>query len=422
MSRQSTILWTGLTGILLFFAGAILDYWRGYEGNVHLTLATPEQLIRNPALVTIDSSPSAADSFSLRLDSLKILPFSPAYELQVRKADQAFEQQYHPTVIRPSKLENVYPLQPMKIRKIGHSDYRFRLKEFYPDFNFEYTYPLHQDTIAPIAPGITFNLKTSSGEEIVTLQSNQPKLHKLDDVVQLGCVFEFFWEKSPDSTAVHADSLSAENKIIFSGAAKKILFQFNGRTESMPLELNRFYSIPGKDTLGFTILQCFPDIAFLKALPASKSRKANNPVAGVEVWKLGGRSQEIYLYPTSSAKPAGQWNVPGTDFLLSLAIEHEKMVRNSQSYIVLEDTEEGVHKRLMFQGAQTLTYKGNQIKPIECDVSGYWITLAIQRNPGLYLKISGGIVLIFTIFFLFFGEYFMRKIKRPNDINHLHPE
>ncbi len=101
---------------------------------------------------------------------------------------------------------------------------------------------------------------------------------------------------------------------------------------SLPLEKDRFYGIPGKDSIGFTILQCFPDVKLLKAVPSSKSDKLNNPVAKVEVWKLGGNAQEIFLYPNSALRHGGDWRVPGTNLLLSLSLSHEQVLISQQMF------------------------------------------------------------------------------------------
>lgn len=398
MTRQSALLWTGLAGIFLCIAGIGLSRFGDHTGNVHLSLGSWENQIR--------SADGIIQPFSLRLDSLSVFPVSPQYELQVRQATVEFNQQMHPGVFRPSRLVSAYPLEPMEIRKIGETPYRFRLQEFYPDFTFQYSYPQHQDTIAPKAPGITLTLKTPAGEEVVTLRSDQPKLSKLDDVVQLGCTLQFFWNYTGDSTSMtNADTtITANNTIIFSGEDKIIYFHFDGNTSSMPLELNRFYPIPGKDTIGFTVLQCFPDIALLTAHPASRSKEMNNPVAGVEVWKLDGLSQVVYLYPTSSATSGGQWEVPGSDLLVGLGLSHKDIANNCQCYLSLADSSRQINRQVILQGKQTLSYAGNRITLIECDTNGFWATLQVRKATGYWLIMAGGMVAIGALLLYLIGR------------------
>lgn len=397
MARQSALLWTGLAGFLFCLIGLALNF-SDQTGYVHLKLGSWENASRHASQGTT--------AYSLRLDSLQVSPITPTYELQVRQAAGEFNQQMHPGLPRPSSLVNAYALEPMEIRKIGETPYRFRLKEFYPDFTFQYSYPQHQDTIAPKAPGITLTLMTPAGEEVVTLRSDQPKLSKLDDVVQLGCTLQFFWNYTGDSTSMtNTDTtITASNTIIFSGEDKIIYFHFDGKTSSVPLEINRFYPIPGKDTIGFTVLQCFPDIAFLTAHPSSKSKEMNNPVAGVEVWKLDGLSQEVYLYPTSSATSGGQWEVPGSDLLVGLGLSHKEIANNCQCYLSLADSSRQINKQVIFQGKQTLSYAGNRITLIECDTKGFWATLQMRRATGYWLIMAGGMVAIGALLLYLIGR------------------
>jgi hypothetical protein len=334
------------------------------------------------------------------------------YELQVRENEKKFDVQNHPNILAPSQLIHAYPLQPMKIRKVGDTAYRFRLKQFYPDFTFKYTYPLNEDTIPPRAPGITLLLNTREGEEAVTLRSDQPQRNRLDDVVQLGILFEFYWIATLDSLdRMHSDSALPEDKVVFSGKDKKMYRRINGIVETMTMEKDHFYSIPGKDSLGFTILQCFPDANLLKAVPATRSEKLNNPVAGVEVWKKGGYSQEIFLYPIHLDRPGGKWDVPGTSLNLTLSLGHDEVVKSCRCYVSLEDSVRQVRTSGLFEGRQSVSFGGKKLRLKECDPGGFWATLEVQKRPGYYFRVMG---LIMTIV-AFSGFVLLRKANKTKE-------
>jgi hypothetical protein len=233
MLRQSHINTIGLAGIMLFIAGFALDFFFGREGIVHVKLGMTGDRIR--FLQPKQEGTPASDTlgFTVKLDSFHIFPFSPKYELQVREIEQEGTKQFHPASLPTTRLKDVFPLEPMKIQKLGETDYRFRLIEFYPDFTFTYTYPEKTDTIPPRAPGITLQLNTSLGEQIVTLGSASPYKDKLDDVVQFGYTLEFHWDVLPDNLlSASPDTGATKNKIIFRGNEKKVYFLTNGELDS----------------------------------------------------------------------------------------------------------------------------------------------------------------------------------------------
>lgn len=395
MPRRSPFRWLVWAGILLFISGWLLDQFFGEKGIVHLTLGMSSHQIRKA--VQQDSSAIAAEElgFVAQLDSLQIKSFTPVFELQVRKAEEDKAQQYHTNILPPSWLRVAFPLTPMTIRKIEDTEFRFRLKQFFPDFDFQYSYPEHQDTIPPRAPGITLNLVTQGKEEVITLRSDQPNARKYSDIAQFDCSLEFYWELSRDSlTRTLSDSGKWENKIVFAAKDKKVFFLFNDKTDSVSLETNRFYNIPGKDSLGFTILQSFPDIRLLKATPVTKSDKPLNPVAQVEVWKLGGGSQEIYLYPNASGRHGGEWRVPGTQDMITLAISHNDLVNACTCKISLMDSIHQIHTSKMLTGNQVISFGGRNIRLSECDPNGLWADLKVWKAPGHYLKFTGMVLAV----------------------------
>lgn len=388
MLRQSPFRWLVLAGIMLLLAGFLLDRLLGKTGNVHLVLG----ISSNPTLSSGDLQKSDAISrldANLKLDSILIGNNQPGYELQVREIDEEFSQSVHANINPPSHLLAGYPLSPIKIHKVADTEYRFRLKQFYPDFTFKYTYPENRDTLAPNAPGITLNLVTPDKEDVVTLRADKPNLSKLDDVVGLGCGLYFFWTLSQDSVKlVINDTALNGNKILLVGKDKKVYWFFDGKLDSTALE-NKFYAMPGKQGIGFTVLQVFPDARWLKAEPGTKSDHLLNPVAEVEVWKLGEGAQSLFLYPNAGGRHGGEWKVPGKNLVLTCAVDHKMLVDACRCKLNVHDTVQHVMATKMMQGDQVLSFGRTNLKLTECDPAGIWVNMKIWTSPGYYFKWTG---------------------------------
>lgn len=421
MLRRSPFRWLIWAGIMLFLTGLLLNMMLSKKGTMHLVLGMPLHQIQHPAQFKEKGDIPEALGFSLQLDSLRISTYNPSYELQVREVDQAFSQGIHTSLLSPSKLVEAFSFTPMRILKIRDTDYRFRLKQFYPDFSFQYSYPENTDTIPPRAPGITLNLVTPTKEEVVTLRSDKPNLRKLDDVVGFGCVLEFYWTISVDSLyRMEPDSGKMANKIVFVGKDRKVFLLFNGKTETLSFENNHLYTIPGKDSLGFTVLQSFPDASLLKAVPVSKSEKLLNPVAEVELWKLGGGSQNLYLYPNAGGHHGGEWRVPGSDLILTCSPSHEELVNVSTGFISIIDSVHQVNTPKILNGHQVISYGGKNFSLTECDQGGIWANISVWSSPGHYLKLSGMVMAVAAILGIWLQE--LKKKSTPHARLRVHEE
>ena len=390
MLRRSPFRWLVLAGIMLFFAGSLLDITLSQKGILHLVLGIAVNEFHQTGSPNEKDSLPGQLGFDVQLDSLQLSDYEPKYELQVRETDQGFSKQIHTSILPPAHLVTAFPLSQMKIRKIADTEYRFRLKQFYPDFAFQYTYPENQDTIPPRAPGITLNLVTPGKEEVVTLRSDKPNLRKLEDVVGFGCTLEFYWTMARDTlNRINPDSGKSQNKIVFVGKDKKVFLFLDDGSDSLSLEYNRFYAIPGKDSIGFTILQSFPDARLLKAEPISKSGKLLNPVAEAEVWKLGGGSQNVYLYPNAGGRHGGEWRVPGTDLVLTCALSHEELVNAAKCMLSITDSLHQVKMSKMANASQVLSYGGKKLTLSECDPGGIWANFKVWTEPGYNFRLTG---------------------------------
>jgi len=390
MFSRSTFRWLVLAGIMFFMSGLLLNRAASKQGKVHLILGMPLREMHHSEETQDKDAPPEPLGFALVLDSLAIEQHSPKYELQVREMDEEFSQLVHTGIPPPSRLVEAFPLSPIKIHKIRDTEFRFRLKQFYPDFSFKYSYPENWDTIQARAPGITLNLVMPGKEEVVTLRSDKSSLSKLDDVLGFGCTLEFFWTMSKDSLYGTKTNIgNNEHKIVFSGRDKKVYLLFNGILDSLPLENNHFYPIPGRDSFGLVILQYFPDARWLKAMPVSKSEKLLNPVTEVEAWKKGGSAQNLYLYPNAGGRHGGEWRVPGSNLLLTCTLSHLEILKASTCRITIIDSLHQVNVSKVLTGDQIITYGGRKFRLEECDADGIWANIRIWSSPGDGLGITG---------------------------------
>lgn len=416
MFRQSPFRWLVLAGIMLFLSGMLLEYLSGVKGNAHLVLGIPARhftVFRNQD----QGDPIQKElAVSLQVDSIQLNDFVSSYELQVRQFDEETSPSIHSALPPSSHLLSTFPLVPMEICKIGDTEFRFRLKQFYPDFIFQYSYPENRDTILPRAPGITINLQTPGKEEVVTLRSDQPKLQKLDDVVGLGYTIEFFWEIPDDILHVQkADTGLMERRIVFAGKEKKVFIRRNSNWDSMSMESNRFYSLPGSDSIGFTILQNFPDARWLKAVPGSKSEQLNNPVAEVEVWKMGGGAQSVFLYPARGSRPGGEWKVPGSNLQLTCNLSNKVITDACQCKMIIQDSVHGNNTYRWLHGSQQIQINGLRFRLTECDPSGIWSNFQVTSSPGFHFQWTGCIIGMASILGIWFQG--LRQVRKKTERN-----
>ena len=378
-----------LFSLALLIAGVAWNEWSAEKTSVRLWLGMEKSNFSLRPANTKDTQESNP-GFTLRLDSLRVLPFEKEYELHLRGTDTSFSKSMHPNMAPPGDIEDRFTLEPMKIRKVGKTEYRFRLRDFYPDFTFRYTYPDNQDTIPPRSPGITLDLVTREGPAVVTLREDQPGRDRLDDVVGLGYTLLFLWEAPSDTLLNRPDSGALKNKIIFAGKDRKVFYVKDGAQNSEMFKENMYYTIPGQDSFGFTVLQCFPDAALLKAEPATKSDSLVNPVARVEMWKKGGTSTEAYLYPEVFGRNSGHFAFPGENQILSLGLSTAQEINACHCIITLRDSISGQTRLMTLKGKQNERYKGYSFHLKECDTTTRaQVTLSIKRYASGLLNVLG---------------------------------
>lgn len=388
---RSTLL---ISGLALLFAGGATFFFRAGESRIRLITGISES-----RLIPAEGGPadSLTLSFSMRLDSIRAEARIPEYKLLVWAIDTSGRS--HAGKSTPyTGLVDAFPLDTMKIRSVGSSDYRFRLRAYYPDFTFRYAYSADKTATPPRAPGITVQLNAGEDDAVVTLRTDQPGKYRLDDLLHLGCRFEYYWHLNGDSLA---RTLSMQdppvNKVLFAGEKEIVYFLFDGVLTSDSLTEGKFYPLPGKPEQGFTVLLHYPDVSFLQALPTSASEQPRHPVAEIEVWKKGGPGSQIFLYPNTTGRSGGDHRVPGTNALLVLGESPEDLLHRSDIYLRAGRPEEESDAILLERG-KGFIYKGKYISPRSCQAEypGSAI-LSIRPLTGLWLALGGVLLIVLSL-------------------------
>lgn len=375
-----------LGGLALLIGGAAVLVFGPGQGRIRLVNGISGHKL-------LPGHPGKPDSvlldFSLVLDSIRADAMEPELSLLVWAIDTAG--QSHSGQATPySGLVDAFPLDTMVIRPIGKTDHRFRLVRFYPDFTFRYTYPEEHLGDPPRSPGITLSLITPDGEGITTLRTDQPGKDKLDDLVDLGCHFMYAWRVSEDSLRDAVSRFDQPlNQVLFSGVDRRIYYLFEGKLTADSLAVGKSYVLPGRSEPAFSIVVHFPDATYLQAEPATASHEANRPVAQVELWKKGGRSTELFLYPNTQGRAGGDHRIPGTNALLTLAENPVALLRRSDIYLRAGAAEAEADPILLSRG-NGLIYNGKYIKPLSChpDYPGS-VILSVHPLRGLWMAVAG---------------------------------
>ena len=390
-----------IAGVVILLTGLGFNYFLGRSGEI--------QLVSGKKTNLSVADPSATDSVTttddlgliITLDSVKMESYTPAFEIKLLKKDTVSVHTDYQQGATFSTI-GVYPMEQMKIRSIEKSDLRFRLKDFYPNFEFAYQYPDSRDTIEPKAPGITLELKTKEGKPIVTLRADQPGKNVLGDIVSLGASLNFYWDITRDSVdiiAMHKEN--GKDKVVFSGADSVIYFLLQDTIIQQPLKENDFYTIPGHDSSGFTILYCFPDIAYLKAVPSSKGTELLNPVAHVEIWNEGGSARDAFLYPETRTRKGGDFAIPNTDYKLGLSTDKEQKMEHCTCSLSIQKDSSQAPVSLTFLAGHSGRYHNYSFRPVDC-TEGHpaSVIIGVTYQPGRSLVIIG--IILSGLAFIFF--------------------
>ena len=399
-------MWLFIIAAILIGAGWSINYFYAREGSLRLEVGKAKTLVTDADAYKKDTSSSKDLGFIITLDSLAIRSHTPEFEIKLWKSDTMPANPHAPQSSGPKELIGTFPLEPMKINKIEDTDLRFRLKAFYPNFEFAYEYPADRDTIKPKAPGITLELKTKEGTPIVTLRSDQPGKHTLRDIVSLGASLDYYWKLPSDTLkAIAAETHKTGNKILFSGADNKVFFVFDGLIEEKQLEEKLFYKMPGQDSTGFTILYSFPDAGLLKAVPSSRGTKLLNPVAHLEIWKEGEGYRDAFVYPETRVRLNGGFEIPGTGYKLGMGTVKESEIKYCDCVVSIQEDSTHAPVPLTFLAGKPQNYQGYRFSPTEClNGSPEILTMQISRKPGKNLFLLGYVMAGMALLLFFFKK------------------
>lgn len=373
-----------------------INYFFRTSGLIQLEFGKGKNLVINGSSAVDSTAAKDNLGITIMLDSLSVRKHEQDLEIKLWKENDTATKPSTHQQISTLQLVDHYDLEPMKIWQIEKTDLNFRLKAFYPNFEFSYTYPADRDTIPAIAPGITIELKTNEGTPTVTLPSDPPAKNVLKDIVGLGATLVFNWEITRDSIdAIYAQNDPSDNKIIFSGSDLKMYYLLNGTMEEKSFAENQFYTMPGQDSIGFKVLYCFPDMAYLKAVPSTKGDELLNPVAHLEIWQTGQGALDAFVYPETGARKGGSFAIPGSTYKIGLGTNTGLNAQYCDCRISLKNENSDHMESLVFSSGESKSYQGLQFRPVDCS----------DKYPrSLTMEVSKAINIVPIVFgFLFLG-------------------
>ncbi len=396
-------MWLFIVAVTLIGVGWSINYFYAREGILRLEAGKAKTLVTDAAPHNDDRTASKDLGFIITLDSLSIRSHTPEFEIKLWKRDSMPANPHAQQSSAPKALVGAFPLEPMKINKIEDTDLRFRLKAFYPNFEFAYEYPSKRDTIKPRAPGITVELKTKEGTPIVTLRSDQPGKHTVGDIVSLGASLTYYWALPPDSLkAIAGDIKKPGNKILFSGSDNRVFFVIKGTIEEKKLEEKLYYKMPEQDSVGFTILYSFPDAGLLQAVPSSRGTEVLNPVAHVEIWKEGEGYRDAFIYPETRARISGGFDIPSSLYKLGMGAVKESEIKYCDCMVSIQEDSTHAPVTLTFLAGKSQNYQGYRFSPTEClNGAPEILTMQITKRPGKTLILLGFIMAGVSLLLLF---------------------
>ena len=390
-----------IAGVAMLVTGLLSNHFTRQEGLIILEAGQPKKL--RPSAGEADSLSGSSHDISLTLDSVSIEPHTPDFELLTWYQKAPDNPHAAPSAVSIDESPSArYDTALMKIYRLGETDFYFRMKAFYPDFAFAYTYPENRDTLKPVAPGITLQLQSKEGSPIVTLGTTKPYRQTLDDLVGLGAPLAYYWTVDTDSLR-EAVMKSAGQKVIFIGALNSVWFVRGDSIVEDTLRENQFYSTQGSDSIGFTVLIAFPDAAYLRAEPSSASDEVKNPVAGVEIWREGEGATEAYLYPESAGKKGGKFAVSGTGYTLGMGYKKEVRVSHCQCHMTAQSSGSDKPRPVTLHGKSREKVFGYSLALDDCYSQAQAASLKVSAQKGSIWVIGGVLLLIGAVLVKFFG-------------------
>jgi hypothetical protein len=295
------------------------------------------------------------------------------------------------------------------VHRIYGTDVQLRLREFYPNFTFEYSYPDLVEDVAPTDPGVLVDLATPLGDMTMQLLSNRIGRNVLADVNHLGAWLEFYWEQPAELAQALGGTIdpkwSEVNRVLLIGSEERIYTLVEGELTSAALETDRFYPFPNRESTGFTIRYLYPDAARLQASPASDGEELLNPVARVEVWEPDwDNTEEAYLYPGGSRR-GGTYLIPDNAYFLALESLKDREMEYYKSELSVVDAEGKVRKSETIVVNEPMYFGGYRFYQTDYDPNNpAYSGIGISREPGLPVIYFGFAVLAAGCFLMFYNR------------------
>ncbi|NNK89776.1 MAG: hypothetical protein HKO89_04145 [Saprospiraceae bacterium] len=405
-------------GPVVILLGFWLDFYSGFRGLIQLQkgIETDHVWVYKPNTNKVKDSLKL--DFNVRLDNFSMEKFSPDYRIQIWENDRIEREVRTPdgNVTKRMDAKALASIEPVvnKTSRIYNSDISFTIKEFYPNFYLEYSYPENTDTLDPKAPGILFELSNPHGQDLVHLQSYVMGRDRISDPI-LSVGFEFYWTFPEDiQTKLNNPGLDPEwyskTRILFEGASNKIVELFKGNTTEREALAGNDFQIPGKSKSGYKVIQIYPDAAYLESKPSSRNDIQDNPVARLEVnretWE---EPKNAFLFPSDKGA-GGHFNIPDSPFFLALeSIKHKETKYWKSDVSLLSKAGETLKKRSI-KVNEPIYHDGYRLyqtdyNPDNPNYSG----IGISYTPGLYIIYAGFYILVAGVFMLF---YFKSKNQK----------
>ena len=422
LSRENTGFHLAHLSPLIILFGFWADYFYGFQGMIQLEEGQTKNIVKlydSRTNLLIDSTELP---FSLRLDKFEFERHDPDYRLQVWRQDTTghSEEVSHSGGAmneKPPQIVASMPAEKMVIRHIYGTDIYFRMADLFPNFEFKYSYPMVIDTIEAKDPGIQMDVKMPDGENAtLQLRTSKSGRNKLVDLETFGASLEFYWDLPDDVTAALAKpSKSDTSRIIFAGKGRQIHYLINGQLKTEALEVERYYPVPGKDNIGFTIQFLFPDAAYISAVPSTKDDRLVNPVARVETWHKGGYSQESFLYPSLFERKPGTFQIAGTPYFLAFESMKDREAKFYKSDLSVVNAGGEVIKQQTIKVNEPMLHGGYRFYQSDYDPNNpSYSGIGVTHDPGLYLIYAGFFVLVAGVALMFYGKYAKGGTKGKN--------
>jgi len=403
-------------GPVIVLTGFWIDYFQGFRGIIQLEIGEQTNIAKVFKGNTGYVKDSVALDFAIRLDHFEFEKHDPDYRIQLWRnpskdlhahaepiSDESAKAHDH----RPEIVASL-PLKAGKVHRIYGTEVRLRLREFYPNFIFEYKYPDLVEDVAPTDPGALIDLVTPLGNSTLQLLSNRPGRNVLADVNHLGAWLEFYWEAPAELVEALEGDIDPKwaevNRVLLIGKERRMYTLVDGVLSDQALETEHFYTFPNRKESGFSVQYIYPDAGRLQASPATEGNELLNPVAKVEVWEPDwSNTEEAYLYPGGGSR-GGTYLIPDTDYFLALESLKDRETKYYKSELSAVDLDNGsVLKEETVVVNEPMFFGGYRFYQTDYDPNNpKYSGIGISYEPGLYAIYFGFAVLATGCFLLFY--------------------